>query len=44
MSDKLTWGGSSDLNKPDDIRKRYISALREADTSNYEPLLAFART
>ena len=42
--DKLTWGGNSDLTKPDDIRKRYIAALREADNFNYEPLLAFARS
>lgn len=42
--DKLTWGGNSDLTKPDDIRKAYIAALREADAGNYEPLLAFARS
>jgi len=42
--EKLTWGGGSDLNKPDDIRKRYIAALREADAGDYEPLLAFARS
>lgn len=42
--DKLTWGGNSNLTKPDDIRKAYIASLREADASNYEPLLAFARS
>lgn len=42
--EKLTWGGNSDLTKPDDIRKAYIAALREADAGNYEPLLAFARS
>lgn len=42
--DKLTWGGNSDLTRPDDIRKAYIAALREADAGNYEPLLAFARS
>ena len=42
--DKLTWGGNSDLTKPDDIRKAYIAALREADAGNYDPLLAFARS
>ena len=42
--DKLTWGGGSDLTKPDEIRKRYIAALREADRGDYKPLLAFARS
>jgi Fic-DOC domain mobile mystery protein B len=42
--DKLTWGGNSDLTKPDDIRKAYIAALREADAGNYEPLLVFAKS
>ncbi len=41
---KLSWGGNSDLTKPDEIRTRYIAALREADAGNYEPLLAFARS
>lgn len=40
----LTWGGQSDLTKTDEIRNRYIAALREADMGNYEPLLQFART
>jgi len=42
--EKLSWGGNSDLTKPDEIRKRYIAALREADRGDYEPLLAFARS
>lgn len=42
--EKLTWGGNSDLTKPDEIRKRYIAALREADRGDYEPLLAFAKS
>jgi len=42
--EKLSWGGNSDITKPDDIRKRYIAALREADRGNYEPLLAFAKS
>lgn len=42
--EKLTWGGNSDLTKPDEIRKRYISALREADNGNYEPILAFVQS
>lgn len=40
--EKLTWGGGSDLTKPDEIRKQYIAALRKADAGDYEPLLAFA--
>jgi len=42
-TEKLSWGGNSSLTKPDDMRKKYIAALREADSENYEPLLAFAR-
>ncbi len=42
--EKLSWGGNSDLTKPDEIRTRYIAALREADDGNYEPILAFARS
>ena len=42
--EKLTWGGNSDLTRPDDIRKAYIAALREADAGNYEPLLVFAQS
>ncbi|MBM3602391.1 MAG: mobile mystery protein B [Alphaproteobacteria bacterium] len=41
---KLSWGGNLDLTKPDDLRNRYIAALRDADVGNYEPLLAFARS
>ncbi len=41
---KLSWGSNSDLTKPDEIRNRYIAALREADKRNYEPLLDFARS
>lgn len=41
---QLSWGSDSDLTKPDEIRKRYISALREADIGNYEPILNFARS
>lgn len=42
--DKLSWGGNSDLTKPDEIRKRYISALHEADRGDYEALLVFAKS
>lgn len=39
----LTWGGCSDLSKPDEIRKCYINALREADCGYYEPLIDFSK-
>jgi Fic-DOC domain mobile mystery protein B len=42
--EKLSWGGNSDLTKPDEIRFRYITALRAADAGNYEPLLIFVRS
>ena len=42
--EKLTWGGNPDFSKPDNIRKRYINALREADVLNYEPLLEFVES
>ncbi len=41
---KLSWGGKSDLTKPDEIRKTYILALKEADHGNYAPLIAFAHS
>ena len=40
----LSWGSNSDLTKSDEIRKRYIAALQDADHGNYEPLLEFARS
>ncbi len=40
----LSWGSNSDLTKPDEIRNRYIAALREADRGIYEPLFDFARS
>lgn len=42
--EKLSWGGNLDLTRPDDLRTRYIAALRDADTGYYQPLLAFARS
>lgn len=42
--DQLTWGGHFDLAKPDEIRSRYIAALREADRGSYDLLRVFART
>lgn len=40
----LGWGGNYNLTEPDEIRKRYIMALREADRGNYQPILEFARS
>jgi len=40
--DKLTWSSNNiDLNKVSDLRKAYISALKEADQGNYNPLFKF---
>ncbi|MFO7699155.1 MAG: mobile mystery protein B [Acidimicrobiia bacterium] len=40
---RLTWG--SDLDVPtDELRRRYLSALRTADTGDLGPLVSFART
>ncbi len=39
----FTWGANN-LVQQGDSRSRYISALREADNGNYEPLIAFARS
>jgi Fic-DOC domain mobile mystery protein B len=38
-----TWG-SSDLVKPGEARKNYLTAIRAADKGNFELLIAFART
>lgn len=38
----FTWQES--MVKHDEIRARYIGALREADVNNYSPLIAFARS
>lgn len=40
----LSWGGNYNLIEPDEIRKRYIIALREADRGNYMPILEFAKS
>lgn len=39
----FTWG-SVNLVDPSETRKRYITALRDADNHNIEPLLAFVRS
>jgi len=41
---KLTWGGNSDFAKPDEIRKRYIAALRQADRGDYQAIINFAKS
>ena len=38
-----TWG-SSDLVKPGEARKHYLTAIRAADKGDFELLIAFART
>lgn len=39
----FSWGDAN-LNKDGDVRRRYINALRAADSQNYEPLINFVRT
>jgi Fic-DOC domain mobile mystery protein B len=41
-SEVFSWSQSR-MGKPDEVRKTYISALKEADNGNIEPLIAFAR-
>lgn len=40
---RFTWGGA-DLASANDIRQKYIEALRAADRHDYQPLLEFARS
>ena len=40
--DIFSWH-QSNMVKPDEIRKKYIRALREADNGNVEPLILFAK-
>ncbi len=42
--EKLTWGSNADLTTPDEVRKRYIAALHEADAGNYDSLISFAKS
>lgn len=39
----FTWGNSN-LIKANEMREKYIKSLREADSYNYEPLIAFAKS
>jgi Fic-DOC domain mobile mystery protein B len=40
---RFTWGARQELSKAGETRSRYIAALRDADSGNYEPLIVFAR-
>lgn len=40
---RFSWG-SNDLQHPDEVRKRYLEALRRADAGDFAPLLVFARS
>jgi len=42
--EKLTWGGGADLAAPEDVRKRYVAALHEADAGSYDSLISFAKS
>lgn len=39
----FSWGGAS-LNDKGEARTSYLSAIREADSGDIEPLISFART
>ncbi len=39
----FSWGGSN-LTKADELRKQYISALKQADNGNMKDLISFAQT
>lgn len=41
-AERFTWG-SGDLDDDNEIRKRYIEALRAADNHDYKPLFVFVR-
>ena len=41
---RFSWGMNRNLSKETLIRKQYIQALRSADCSDYEKLIAFARS
>jgi len=40
----FSWGSTANLQGRGAVRNRYIAALRAADASNFEPLLAFVRS
>ncbi len=40
----FSWGSGGNLAAENDVRARYLAALRAADRGEYQPLLAFVRT
>ena len=40
----FSWGGNAQLVADNELRRRYITALRAADAGNYGPLAAFVRS
>lgn len=40
---RFSWGGGASQKENNEVRKLYINALRQADTSNIQPLLDFVR-
>ncbi len=40
----FTWGSGGSLVAANDVRARYLAALRAADQGNYQLLLAFVRS
>jgi Fic-DOC domain mobile mystery protein B len=40
----FSWGSSGNLVTANDVRTRYLAALRAADQGDYQLLLAFVRT
>ena len=40
----FSWGGSKSLVSVNDVRARYLAALRAADKNDFTKLLAFVRS
>lgn len=40
----FSWGGSGNLVSANDVRARYLAALRAADKGDFSELLAFVRS
>jgi Fic-DOC domain mobile mystery protein B len=40
---EFSWGGGN-LIRPGDIRRNYLNSIRQADSGNIQPLIAFARS
>jgi Fic-DOC domain mobile mystery protein B len=39
----FTWGGGAELEAKNDTRARYLAVLKQADSGDFTPLVAFAR-